>query len=157
MALGIPAVMVREEDGSYIYEDSFVMMHFMVATAIATAGLHISDTNKMYPIFVRVTRSGQILEEKLRKSIDEIDRYIVFQKYDKIKYLCIIILHPQNKDRNIVIYPEQLNNKFDTININENIEKINDNSNDHDELDEYNDVDSYFPINESTVNHNTEG
>jgi hypothetical protein len=86
MALGIPAVMVREDDGSYIYEDSFVMMHFMVATAIATAGLHISDTNKMYPIFVRVTRSGQILEEKLRKSIDEIDRYIVFQKYDKIKF-----------------------------------------------------------------------
>ena len=157
MELGIPAVMVREEDISYIYEDSFVMMHFMVATAIATAGLHISDTNKMYPIFVRVTRSGQILEEKLRKSIDEIDRYIVFQEYDKIKYLCIIILHPQNKDRNIVIYPEQLNNKFDTININENIEKINDNSNDHDELDEHNDVDSYFPINESTVNHNTEG
>ena len=140
-------------DSIYIYEDSFVMMHFMVATA----GLHISDTNKMYPIFVRVTRSGQILEEKLRKSIDEIDRYIVFQEYDKIKYLCIIILHPQNKDRNIVIYPEQLNNKFDTININENIEKINDNSNDHDELDEHNDVDSYFPINESTVNHNTEG
>ena len=64
---------------------------------------------------------------------------------------------PTNKDRNIVIYPEQLNNKFVTININENIEKINDNSNDHDELDEHNDVDSYFPINESTVNHNTEG
>jgi hypothetical protein len=97
------------------------------------------------------------LEEKLWKSIDEIDRYIVFQEYDKIKYLCIIILHPQNKDRNIVIYPEQLNNKFDTININENIEKINDNSNDHDELDEHNDVDSYFPINESTFNRNTEG
>ena len=107
MRLGIPAVMVREEDGSKKYEDSFVMMHFMVATAIATAGLHISDTNKMYPIFVRDTRSGQILEEKLRKSIDKIDRFIVFQEYDKIKYLlCIIILHSQNKDRNIVIYPE---------------------------------------------------
>jgi len=37
------------------------------------------------------------------------------------------------------------------------LKKINDNSNDHDELDEHNDVDSYFPINESTVNHNTEG
>ena len=157
MTLGIPAVIVREEDGLYIYEDSFVMMHFMVATAIATAGLHISDTNKMYPIFVRDTRSGQILEEKLRKSIDDIDRYIVFQNYDKIKYLCIIILHPQNKDRNILIYPEQFNNKFDTININENIEKINDNSNDHDELDEHNDVDSYFPNDESSVNGNTEG
>ena len=157
MRLGIPAVMVREEDGSKKYEDSFVMMHFMVATAIATAGLHISDTNKMYPIFVRDTRSGQILEEKLRKSIDKIDRFIVFQEYDKIKYLCIIILHSQNKDRNIVIYPEQFNNKFDTMNINENIEKINDNSNDHDELDEHNDVDSYFPNNESTVNGNTEG
>ena len=157
MTLGIPAVMVRDEDGSYKYEDNFAMMHFMVATAIATAGLHISDTNKMYPIFVRDTRSGQILEEKLRKSIDKIDRFIVFQEYDKIKYLCIIILHSQNKDRNIVIYPEQFNNKFDTININENIEKINDNSNDHDELDEHNDVDSYFPNNESTVNGNTEG
>ena len=123
MRLGIPAVMVREEDGSKKYEDSFVMMHFMVATAIATAGLHISDTNKMYPIFVRDTRSGQILEEKLRKSIDKIDRFIVFQEYDKIKYLCIIILHSQNKDRNIVIYPGQFNNKFDTMNINENIEK----------------------------------
>ena len=116
----------------------------MVATAIATAGLHISDTNKMYPIFVRDTRSGQILEDKLRKSIDKIDRFIVFQEYDKIKYLCIIILHSQNKDRNIVIYPEQFNNKFDTMNINENIEKINDNSNEHGELDEHNDVDSYF-------------
>ena len=30
------------------------------------------------------------------------------------------------------------------MNINENIEKINDNSNEHDELDEHNDVDSYF-------------
>ena len=58
MRLGIPAVMVREEDGSKKYEDSFVMMHFMVATAIATTGLHISDTNKMYPIFVQDTRSG---------------------------------------------------------------------------------------------------
>ena len=149
--------MVRVEDGSYKYEDNFAMMHFMVALAIATTGLHISDTNKMYPIFVRDTRSGQILEEKLRKSIDDIDRYIVFRNYDKIKYLCIIILHPQNKDRNILIYPEQFNNKFDTININENIEKIYDNSNDHDELDEHNDVDSYFPNNESTVNGNTEG
>ena len=77
----------------------------------------------MYPIFVRDTRSGQILEEKLRKFIDKIDRFIVFQGYDKIEYLCIIILHSQNKDRNIVIYPEQFN-KFDTMNINENIEKL---------------------------------
>ena len=121
MALGIPAVMVRKEDGSYVYEDIFVMMHFMVATAIATAGLHISVTNKMYPIFVRDTRPGQILEEKLRMSIDEIDRFIVFQEYDKIKYLCIIKLHQQNKDGNIVIYPEQFNNKFDTMNINEKL------------------------------------
>ena len=74
MTLGIAAVMVRDEDGSYKYEDNFAMMHFMVTTAIATAGLHISDTNKMYPIFVRDTRSGQILEENceslLMKYID---------------------------------------------------------------------------------------
>ena len=81
----------------------------------------------------------------------KIDRFIDSQEYDKIKYLCIIILHSQNKDRNIVICPEQFNNKFDTMNINENIEKINDNSNEHI------DVDSYFPINESTVVDNTEG
>jgi hypothetical protein len=37
----------------------------MVATTILTAGLHISDTNKVYPIFARDTRSGQVLEEKL--------------------------------------------------------------------------------------------
>ena len=48
----------------------------------------------------------------------------------------------------------QLNDKFDTMNINEN---INDNSDKHDELDEHNDVNSYFPINESTVVDNTEG
>ena len=65
MILGIPAVMVREEYGSYRCKDSFVMMHFIVATAIVTTGLHISDTNKVYPIFVRDTRSGQVLEENL--------------------------------------------------------------------------------------------
>ena len=150
MTLGIPAVMVREEDGSYIYEDSFVMMHFMMR----------QQSPRQVFIFQTLIKCTQYLFElqgQVKYWKKKIDRYIVFQKYDKIKYLCIIILHPQNKDRNIVIYPEQLNNKFDTININENIEKINDNSNDHDELDEHNDVDSYFPINESTVNHNTEG
>ena len=48
----------------------------------------------------------------------------------------------------------QFNNKFGTLNINEN---INDNSDKHDELDEHNDVNSYFPIIKSTVVDNTEG
>ena len=99
------------------------MMQFYVSSAIATVGLEITeDTNRIHPIFVRNTRSGQVLEEKLRKSIDNVENYIVFQKYDKIKYLCMLMLHPQNKYRNIVIYPQQFNSYFDNLNIDENIE-----------------------------------
>ena len=99
------------------------MMQFYVSSAIATVGLEITeDTNRIHPIFVRNTRSGQVLEEKLRKSIDNVENYIVFQKYDKIKYLCMLMLHPQKKYRNIVIYPQQFNSYFDNLNIDENIE-----------------------------------
>ena len=129
------------------------MMQFYVSSAIATVGLEITeDTNRIHPIFVRNTRSGQVLEEKLRKSIDNVENYIVFQKYDKIKYLCMLMLHPQKKYRNIVIYLQQFNSYFDNLNIDENIEKLNDYNDDNvDEIvgDDF-DANLYFPRDENT-------
>ena len=151
--LGIPAIAVQPGNNSYQYEDGFTMMQFYVSSAIATVGLEITeDTNRIHPIFVRNTRSGQVLEEKLRKSIDNVENYIVFQKYDNIKYLCMLMLHPQNKYRNIVIYPQQFNSYFDNLNIDENIEKLNDYNDDN--VDEIvgDDLDAnlYFPRDENT-------
>ena len=151
--LGIPAISVRPGNNSYKYEDGFTMMQFYFSSSIATVGLEITETtNRIHPIFVRNTRSGQVLEEKLRKSIDNVENYIVFQKYDKIKYLCMLMLHPQNKYRNIVIYPQQFNSYFDNLNIDENIEKLNDYNDDN--VDEIvgDDLDAnlYFPRDENT-------
>ena len=53
-------------------------MHFIVATAIVTAGYCISDTNKVYLIFVRDTRSGQVLEENIWTSTKDKPFYNIF-------------------------------------------------------------------------------
>ena len=107
--LGIPAISVRLGNNSYKYEDGFTMMQFYVSSSIATVGLGITETtNRIHFIFVRNTRSGQVLEEKLRKTIENVENYIV--------------PHPRNKYRNIVIYPQQFNSYFDNLNIDENIE-----------------------------------
>ena len=43
-----------------------------------------------------------------------------------MQYLCMLMLYPQNKYRNIVIYPQQFNSYFDNLNIDENIEIVGD-------------------------------
>ena len=57
--------------------------------------------------------------------------------YDKIYYLFLLTLHPQNKNRSIVLFPEQFNN---IVEENPDLEK---------EIDEDNaveDADVYFPV-----------
>ena len=67
--LGIPAISVRPGNNSYKYEDGFTMMQFYVSSSIATVGLEITETtNRIHPIFVRNTRSGQVLEEKKKNN-----------------------------------------------------------------------------------------
>ena len=62
----------------------------------------------------------------------------------------MLMLHPQKKCRNIVIYPQQFNSYFDNLNIDENIEKLNDyNDVNVDEI-VGDDVNLYFPRDENT-------
>ena len=64
----------------------------------------------------------------------------------------MLMLYPQNKYRNIVIYPQQFNSNFDNLNIDENIEKLNDYNDDN--VDEIvgDDIDAnlYIPRDENT-------
>ena len=62
------------------------------------------------------------------------------------------MLHPQNKYRNIVIYSQQFNPYFDNLNIDENIEKLNDYSDNNDDEIVGDDIDAnlYFPRDENT-------
>ena len=98
----------------------------------------VINSDKLKPILVSEDRSGQLLQQKIRNSITDMDEHLFCgsKHYDKIYYLFLLTLHPQNKNRSIVLFPEQFNN----IEENPDLEK---------EIDEDNaveDADVYFPV-----------
>ena len=81
------------------------MHYFYVSTAVATAGCaKAKNSDKLKPILVSEDISGQILQQKIRNSITGVDDHLLCGKehYDKIHYLFLLTLHPQNKNRSIV-------------------------------------------------------
>ena len=88
------------------------MHHFYVSTAVAIAGCAKLNNDKLKPILVSEDRSGQLLQQKIRNSITGVDDHLLCGRdhYDKIYYLFLLTLHPQNKKRSIVLFPEQFNN-----------------------------------------------
>ena len=135
--LGIPTI-IREGFDTYEYEDCFAMHHFYLSTAVAIAGCAKLNNDKLKPILVTEDRSGQLLQPKIRNSITDMDEHLFCgsKHYDKIYYLFLLTLHPQNKNRSIVLFAEQFNN----IEENPDLEK---------EIDEDNaveDADVYFPV-----------
>ena len=135
--LGIPTIIFEGFD-TYEYEDCFAMHHFYVSTAVAIAGCAKLNNDKLKPILVSEDRSGQLLQQKIRNSITDMDEHLFCgsKHYDKIYYLFLLTLHPQNKNRSIVLFAEQFNN----IEENPDLEK---------EIDEDNaveDADVYFPV-----------
>ena len=110
--LGIPTIIFKDFD-TYEYEDCFAMHHFYVSTAVAIAGCaKVINSDKLKPILVFEDRSGQLLQQKIRNSITDMDDHLFcgIDHYDKIYYLFLLTLHPQNKNRSIVLFPEQFNN-----------------------------------------------
>ena len=107
--LGIPTIIFEDFD-TYQYEECFAMHHFYVSTAVAIAGCaKVKNSDKLKPILVSEDRSGQILQQKIRNSITGVDYHLLCGRddYDKIYYLFLLPLHPQNKNRSIVLFPEQ--------------------------------------------------
>ena len=89
------------------------MRHFYVSTAVATAGCaRDANSDKLKPILVSEESSGQILQQKIRNSITSVDEHLFCcrKHYDKIYYLFLLTLHPQNKNRSIILFPEQFKN-----------------------------------------------
>ena len=110
--LGIPAIIFKDHD-TYQYEDCFAMHHFYVSTSVATAGCaKVANSEKLKAILVSEDRSGQLLQQKIRNAITDVDDHLLCGRdnYDKIYYLFLLTLHPQNKNRSIVLFPEQLKN-----------------------------------------------
>ena len=73
--------------------------------------------------------------------------------FTMMQYLCMLMLHPQNKYRNsLFIHSNLINSYFDNLNIDENIEKLNDCNDDN--VDEIvgDDIDAnlYIPRDENT-------
>ena len=133
--LGIPTIIFEGYD-TYHYEDCFAMHHFYVSTAVATAGCaKAKNSDKLKPI---KDRSGQLLQQKIRNSITGVDDHLLCGRdhYDKIYYLFLLTLHPQNKNRSIVLFPEQFNN----------IEEYPVLENEIDEDNAVEDADVYFPV-----------
>ena len=116
------------------------MHHFYVSTAVAIAGCaKAKNSDKLKPILVSEDRSGRLLQQKIRNTITDMDEHLFCgsEHYDKIYYLFLLTLHPQNKNRSIVLFPEQFNN---IVEENPDLEK---------EIDEDNaveDADVYFPV-----------
>ena len=135
--LGIPTIIFEGFD-TYEYEDCFAMHHFYVSTAVAIAGCAKLNNDKLKPILVSEDRSGQLLQQKIRNSITDMDEHLFCgsKHYDKIYYLFLLTLHPQNKNRSIVLFPEQFNN----------IEENPDLENEIDEDNAVEDADVYFPV-----------
>ena len=98
----------------YQYEDRFAMHHFYVSTAVATADCaKAKNRDKLKPILVSEDRrSVQLLQQKIRNTITDLNDHLFCGRdhYDKIYYLFLLTLHPQNKNRTIVLFPEQFNN-----------------------------------------------
>ena len=110
--LGIPTIIFEGYD-TYQYKDCFAMHHFYVSTAVATADCaKAKNSDKLKPILVSEDRSGQLLQQKIRNSITGLDDHLFCGRdhYDKIYYLFLLTLHPQNKTRSIVLFPEQFKN-----------------------------------------------
>ena len=71
--LGIQTIIFEGFD-TYEYEDYFAMHHFYVSTAVAIAGCaRVINSNKLKPILVSEDRSGQLLQQKIRNSITDLD------------------------------------------------------------------------------------
>ena len=95
------------------------MLHyasFYVSTAVAIAGCAKLNNDKLKPILVSEDRSGQLLQQKIRNSITDMDEHL----------FC----------GSIVLFPEQFNN----IEENPDLEK------EIDEDNAVEDADVYFPV-----------
>ena len=73
--LGIPTIIFEGFD-TYDYEDCFAMHHFYVSTAVAIAGCAKLNNDKLKPILVSEDRSGQLLQQKIRNSITDMDEHL---------------------------------------------------------------------------------
>ena len=84
--LGIPAIIFKDHD-TYQYEDCFAMHHFYVSTSVATAGCaKVANSEKLKPILVSEDRSGQLLQQKIRNAITDVDSVV---EIIMIKYIII--------------------------------------------------------------------
>ena len=53
------------------------MNHFYVSTAVAIAGCaKLNNSDKLKPILVSKDRSGQLLQQKIRNSITDMDEHL---------------------------------------------------------------------------------
>ena len=116
------------------------MHHFYVSTAVAIAGCaKAKNSDKLKPILVSEDRSGQLLQQKIKNTNTDMDDHLFCGRdhYDKIYYLFLLTLHPQNKNRLIVLFPEQFNNI---------VEAYPDLEKETFEDDAVEDADVYFPV-----------
>ena len=84
------------------------MHHFYVSTSVATAGCaKVANSEKLKAILVSEDRSGQILQQKIRNAITDVDDHLFCGRdnYDKIYYLFLLTLHPQNKTDQLYYFP----------------------------------------------------
>ena len=72
---------------------------FYVSTEVAIAGCaKVINSDKLKPILVFEDRSGQLLQQKIRNTITDLNDHLFCGRdhYDKIYYLFLLTLHPQN-------------------------------------------------------------